>query len=450
MARIGVFCFPGTGHINPLTALARRLEQRGHSVVIFGIADTEARIKGAGVEFSLIGQDDYPPGTLDILDQRLSEMKGLKSFEFTLDRIKNTTHMVLRDGPEAVRRAGVEALLVDEADSGGNIADYLGLPFISIAIIPPMVWDNQIPPYVFGWPAGRGAGLEWLRRLRNEVAIRLLARLASPLFTEVNRNRVAWGIAPLGHWTEALSPLAQIAQLPAALEFEIEHRHPLLHYTGPFVDAEQRPKIDFDWSQLDGRPLVYASLGTLQNGSEKVFRIIADACASLPIQLVMSLGDRIDPDRLGVLSGDPVVVRYAPQLEIVKRATAVITHAGINTALESLAEGVPLVCIPMGNDQPGVAARVAMRGAGLVVPLRKLNVKRLRSALRTVLEDGSYRRAARKVQASIQQIDGLAQAADIIEDAFKIGGFQPQSALDEGPYTDSPSEVGSGAVRDMG
>ena len=403
-----------------MAALARRLQQRSHTVVIFGIADTEARVRAAGVEFSLIGQSDYPPGTLNELDRRLSELRGLESFRFTLERIKDTARMVLRDGPEAVRRARVEALLVDEADFAGNVADYLGLPFVSLAIIPPMVWDNRIPPYCFGWPAGRAVSQEWLRRLRNEIAMRALARIASPIFKVVNRQRTAWKIKPLKQWTDALSTLAQIAQLPAALEFEIDNRHPLLHYTGPFVDAEQRPRVDFDWSRLDGRPLVYASLGTLQNGSEDVFRIIAEACASLPVQLVISLGGGLDPERLGVLSGDPLVVTYAPQLQLVKRAAAVITHAGINTALESLAEGVPMVCIPIGNDQPGVASRVAARGAGLVVPWRRLNAKRLHTALRAVLEDESYRRAALKLQASILQIDGLEQAADIVEDAFKI------------------------------
>ena len=453
MARIGVFCFPATGHINPLAALARRLEQRGHTVVIFGIADTEARVRATGIEFSLIGQDDYPPGTLEKLDQRLSELRGLEVFRFTLERIKDTTRMVLRDGPEAVRRAKVEALLVDEADCAGNIADYLGLPFISIAIIPPMVWYNQIPPYCFGWRAGQGVGLQWLRRLRNEIAMRALARLANPIFTVVNQQRTAWGIEPLGQWTDALSTLAQIAQLPVALEFEIVHRHPLLHYTGPFVDAQQRPKIAFEWDRLDGRPLVYASLGTLQNGKEEIFRTIAKACADLPVQLVISLGGGIDPDRLGALRGDPLVVRYAPQLEILKLATAVITHAGINTALESLAEGVPLVCIPIGNDQPGVASRVAMRGAGVVVPWRRLTAKRLRSAVRAILEDESYRRAARKVQASMLQIDGLNRAADIIEDVFKIGGkptLNLQTTLDDGPCADSLSAVGSAAARDLG
>ena len=79
------------------------------------------------------------------------------------------------------------------------------------------------------------------------------------------------------------------------------------------------------------------------------------------------------------------------------------------------------MCIPLGNDQPGVAARVAARGAGVVVPRRKLNAKRLRSALRAVLEDKEYRCGALKVRASMLHVDGLERAADIVEDALKIG-----------------------------
>ena len=110
--------------------------------------------------------------------------------------------------------------------------------------------------------------------------------------------------------------------------------------------------VAFPWDHLDGRPLIYASLGTLQNGSEAIFRTITDACAGLGAQLLISLGGGLDPARLGKLAGDPLVVRVAPQLEILKRAALVITHAGLNTVLESLSEGVPLVAVPLGNDQP--------------------------------------------------------------------------------------------------
>src|SRR6202041_2855635 len=116
------------------------------------------------------------------------------------------------------------------------------------------------------------------------------------------------------------------AQLPAALEFDIPGLPAVLHYAGPFVDSQQRPRVEFPWDRLNGKPLVYASLGRLQNGSEAIFRTIAGACAGLNAQLVISLGGGLDPARLGSLAGDPIVVKYAPQLEIVKRAALVITH----------------------------------------------------------------------------------------------------------------------------
>jgi zeaxanthin glucosyltransferase len=394
-----------------MTALARRLQTRGHQVVIFGVADTEARIRAADIDFSLIGEHDYPLGTLRQLDDRLAQAKGLNTFRFTVDRVKNSALMVLRDGPDAVLHARADLLLVDEADMGGTVAEHLGLPFVSIAFFPPLVQDDRIPPFCFGWGVGRNR----FTRLRNRLGFRILSRIASPIFTAVNQQRKVWKLPPLQRSTDALSPLAQVTQLPAMLEFDLQGKNPLLHYTGPFVDEQQRPKVDFPWERLDGRPLVYASLGTLQNGADDIFRTIAEACAELPVQLVISLGGGLDPKRLSGLRGNPVVAPYVPQLEIVKRASVVITHAGLNTVLESLAAGVPLVCIPLGNDQPGVAARVAARGAGVIVPRPRLNATRLCAAVRTVLVDSSYRLEARTMQAALRQIDGLQMASDVIE-----------------------------------
>jgi UDP:flavonoid glycosyltransferase YjiC (YdhE family) len=417
MARLGAFCFPATGHINPMTALARSLELRGHHVVMFGIADTEARVRAAGIEFHPIGMEDYPPGALKKLDAQLARLHGFAALRFTLQRVRNTGRMVRRDGPKAVREANVEALLVDEADSAGNVADYLGIPWISIALIPPLLRDDRFPPFWLGWPAGQ----DRLSRLRNRIAIFSLLQVGAPVFTDVNRERIAWGLKPFRRAEHALSPLAKITQLPQALEFEFKGEHPpRLHYAGPFVHAGQRPPVDFPWERLDGRPLIYASMGTLQNGSEAIFRTIAKACAPLDAQLVISLGGGIDPARLGTLAGNPLVVRFAPQLEILKRATLVITHAGINTVLESLSEGVPMVAVPLAHDQPGVAARVKARGACVVVPLRRLSPARLRKAVMLVLQDSRYRAAAQALQRTIQRIDGPGRAADLIEQVLKL------------------------------
>lgn len=428
MARLGAFCFPGTGHINPMAALARALERRGHHLVIYGIADTEERVRATGIEFCLIGGEDYPPGTLRRLDDRMSSLKGLASFHFTVERVTDTARMILRDGPDAVRRTGVEALLVDEADFSGTIADYLGLPFVSIALIPPFIRDNRIPPFFFGWPGG-SAG--W-RRLRNEIGIQLLRRMAAPIFKAVNERRRDWGLRPFKRETDAFSPLAQVTQLPLALEFDLPDRPAMLHYTGPWVDPRQRPPMAFPWEKLDGRPLVYASLGTLQNGSESIFRAIAAGCAGLPVQLVLSLGGGLAPEKLGQLAGDPLVVPYAPQLELVKRAALVITHGGVNTVLESLSEGVPMVLIPLGNDQPGVAARVVARGAGKVVPRRKLNANSLKAAVQTVSSDVRFRESAGRLRDAIRRVDGLEMAADIIEHVLALKSPRPAPRIAPG------------------
>jgi UDP:flavonoid glycosyltransferase YjiC (YdhE family) len=418
MARFGAFCFPGTGHLNPMTALARSLQVRGHEVVIFGIADTEASVRARGIEFCRIGMEDYPPGALEKLDLRLAQLNGVAALRFTFERVRNSARMVLRDGPKAVRAANVEALLVDEADFAGNVADHLGLPWISIALIPPMVQDDRFPPFWFGWAAGQ----DRLSRLRNRLAMLLLTWIAAPIFRDVNRQRSTWGLKPFRHPEEALSPLAQITQLPEALEFEVAgEKSAGLHYTGPFVHFEQRPAVEFPWERLDGRPLIYATMGTLQNGSEAIFKTIAEACAGLDAQLLISLGGGLDPARLGKLAGNPLVVNYAPQLEILKRAALVITHAGLNTTLESLCEGVPLVAVPLGNDQHGVAARVKARGACVVVSRHRLTAARLRKAIGLVLQEPGYREAAKALQKAIKQMDGPGRAADLIEQVLKLG-----------------------------
>jgi MGT family glycosyltransferase len=215
------------------------------------------------------------------------------------------------------------------------------------------------------------------------------------------------------------SRLAQVAQLPAALELPGRRLPPGFQHTGPWVDPAGRAPVDFPWSRLDpDRPLVYASMGTLQNGVLRTFRVIAEACAGLDLQLVISLGGGQDPALLGNLPGDPVVVGYAPQLDLIRRSTLTISHGGLNTALESLAQGIPMVVLPVAYDQPGVGARVEWAGVGRSIPVGRLTVERLRDAARIVLDDPAYRQRASQLQASIEAADGLNRAADLIEEAF--------------------------------
>jgi zeaxanthin glucosyltransferase len=112
------------------------------------------------------------------------------------------------------------------------------------------------------------------------------------------------------------------------------------------------------------------------------------------------------------------IVPNAPQLALLKRASLCVTHAGLNTTLEALAHGVPLVAIPITNDQPGVAARILASGTGLFLPLPQLTAHALKEMVDAVLANPDYRQRATALQTAIQSLDGLTMAANLIETAF--------------------------------
>src|SRR5262249_37414273 len=219
--------------------------------------------------------------------------------------------------------------------------------------------------------------------------------------------------------SSTLSPWASISQTPSAFDFESSHWPSQFYNTGPFHDGRGREKVDFPWKRLTGEPLIYASMGTILNGRADVFQTIVAALAkNKNLQLVLSIGDQVDPKQIGTIPSNTMIVRRAPQLELLKQASVCITHAGLNTVLESLAQGVPQLAIPITYDQPGVAARIADKGTGVVTSLDKLTPDNLAFLLNEVLINPKYRENARKLQKTIKETDGLSLPAERIEESL--------------------------------
>jgi MGT family glycosyltransferase len=425
MRRIGILSFSSPGHFYPLTALGRRLQSRGHEVVYFQVADLERPIRAAGLEFRQIGRDDFPPGSLRARDEELGRLTGRAALRCGLRGIERKAAMLFRDAPAAIRDEGIDALIVDQIEmAGGTVAEHLGLPFVSAAAALPVNLDPSVPPVTLSWSHRPGV----VARLRNWAGNTIYERIFSGVIGTINRQRRVWRLPRLRNFNAMFSGLMQVSQLPAALELPGRRLPPHFHHTGPWTDAAGRAPVDFPWERLDpDRPLVYASMGTLQNGILRTFRMIAEASAGLDLQLVISLGGGQNPALLGDLPGDPVVVGYAPQLELIRRSALTISHGGLNTALESLERGVPVVVLPVTYDQPGVGARVEWAGVGRSIPVGRLTVGRLRDAVRDVLGDPAYRGRAGALRSEIEGADGLNRAADAIEAAFG-GRVAPEPA----------------------
>ena len=278
-------------------------------------------------------------------------------------------------------------------------------------------YSGYTPLSVYGWPhQTTPAALA-----RNREGVAKFAKVLEANNAGIKAHAKAVGLQI--DWEDpgsTLSPLASITQVPRAFDFESAHWPPQFHHTGPFHDGEGREQINFPWERLTGQPLIYASMGTILNGRAEVFRTIAAALAKhKELQLVLSVGDQVNPEQIGPVPRNAIVVRRAPQLALLKQASVCITHAGLNTVLESLAQGVPQLAIPVTYDQPGVAARIAEKQTGVVTSLDKFTAEHLSTLLNEVLSNTAYRTNARKLQKAIAEANGLSVAANLVVQALR-------------------------------
>ena len=405
--KIGFICPNIPGHLNPMTALARHLQARNHEVVFLYSPSANGLPCIPGEK-----NDD-----MNANRPEMSKLEGHGAVAFYCGVAAKETEVIFKSLPKMVETTGIEALILDPIQFFVELAAMkLRIPYITVATALYLDYFGYTPPGIFDWP--HETTPEAL--VRNQAGIVKLARFTYNEGTKAYAKESGLK-TDLDHPSWVFSELAFITQVPKEFDFENPLLPPQFHHTGPFHDGKGRPKVDFPWDRLTGEPLIYASMGTLMNGRVDVFRTIAAGVAKHKgTQLVLSIGDQLDPKRIGPVPSNAIIVNQTPQLELLKRTSVCITHAGLNTVLESLAQGVPQVAIPITFDQPGVATRIAAKKTGVTVPFEKLTSDHLSTLLGEVLNNAVYRENARKLQDVIAKTNGLSMAADIVERSFGV------------------------------
>jgi MGT family glycosyltransferase len=394
MSRAFLFNIPAHGHTNPTLPLVRELTGRGEHIVYYSSDTFREKIEEAGAEFR-----SYSSGV-----------------EFDCHNIDNNIFVNAGRLLDASRRLVPQVL--DEL--AGDRPDYVihdsmcvwGKYLARILKVPAVC---SVTMFAFGARAamasldftrafvkmfvyGFSGVLDWLRGARE-----LHGRYGIYTFDlkDVFTNREPLNIV---YTSRLFQPLSRA--------FDRRFK-----FVGPSI-AGRAEKLDLPLDERDRTPVLYVSLGTIVNESEAFYRKCFEAFGEEDLRVVMSVGRTTDIGALGEVPGNFIVRNRVPQLAVLERASAFVTHSGMNSVSEAMLARVPLVLVPQTAEQAMIARQVARLGAGVRLSNTELTPARLRSSVRSLLADSSYRASANAIAESFESAGGYARAADEVF-AFK-------------------------------
>ncbi len=387
------------GHLNPLVGVVQHLMSRGHHVswlplpAAIGDAD-RAQLNDVGVE--LVEPPPLPAGVIAPPEELGAlAMDPARAWEVYRSFLLAPVPHLLDDVCALLARLRPDVALIDTMSYTGIIAcERAGVPWVGVCAGLKLVH----PP---------GFSAAYLGDMSAIVAPR------AELFAR-------HGLAPDFRLFECPSPTANVVFGTRELVGEV--RPPArTSLVGPTIAPHRRgDETAFAFDRIAGdRPLVYAAFGSVhtRRNLDDVTGPLVEATGKLGATLVISsveLAERGAP-----LADHVLVANYVPQLEILARADAFVTHGGANSVMEGMYSGVPLLVVPLTSDQPLQAELVTRANGGVALAREDVTTGSALTALGRLLEpDGPIRRAVAGIQQAYRANDGARAAAGIVEQAM--------------------------------
>lgn len=396
------FNVPAHGHVNPSLPLVTELVRRGHHITYFATEHFRARVEATGAHFQPYAaiHDDYFPS-------RRLHGGVLQRVAYELMR---TTADILPDLLEQARAAQPDYILYDGMCPWGYaVAQALRLPaVVSLSLMP-----LNSPP---------------LRNMMTMLPI-LLPAVLRDFSKGLQANKHSQALGKQYNFP----PLSPTVMLSAPGDLAISYTS---YYFQPFADTvsktvrfvgrtvhDVQAPADFSLDAARGRPVIYVSLGTMNNVDTEFFETCIRAFKGSDAYVVISTGNGVRPDSFGALPENVAVHAWVPQAYLLERAALFITHAGLNSVHDGLYFGVPLLLIPQQAEQTINARRVVELGAGLMLKKDQVRVETIRTSVAQLLHDRRFRQEAHRIGESFRNAGGMQRAVDEIENLLRQRGF---------------------------
>lgn len=402
MARVLAYTSPARGHLYPLTPILGELRRRGHDVAVRTLASEVQLMRDQGFDaepisgrVEAITHDDWQAS-----NPRAALAHSVATF------VARSEH----DAPDLRDAIAVEQpdTVIVDINSWGALAaaEAWGGPWAAFCPYPLAISSRDAPPFGPGFPPARGP----FGRLRDRVARPLvLGTLERAMVPKNNAVRARLGLTPVAN-VDAMFRRPPLLLYLTSEPFE----YPRRDWPGNVVmvgPCEWEPASEPPaWLDDITAPIVLVTTSSEFQGDGRLIQAALDGLADEPVFVVATLpaGDpgsfRVPPNAR--------VERFVAHGPILDRAVCAVTHGGMGATQKALARGVPVCAVPFGRDQPEVARRVEIAGAGTRLPAGRLTPERLRDKVREAMgcADGAGR-----VAAAFRAAGGASAAADAIE-----------------------------------
>ena len=413
------------GHVHPVLPVMHNLQARGHAVALATSQLYQERIEREGLPFYPLG----PHYSEERLEEFFPLIRYLRihylrvSYDFLRIFMASIPARIpeLRQITQGFQPSVVVAGPLTFAAQ--LFCEQQALPW---AVLSPMT--HFMSPSLHAPPAGFPrvetvpAALRLPYRLGLTGALCAATALMAPWRCVLNRYRRQLGLPP---HTDPLSPQVVAPSLlihTCSREYDYNRSDlpPQVHYVGPSVWDRPSDWLVPSWLTAvpPNTPLVYVTLGTVFNTRLSVFRKIIRALGQLDVFGLVATGPGCPPDIFSAVPSNVRIESYIPQTALQAeprtRPALIVSHGGVNTVLTALSDGIPMLCIPLGADQPDNAQRCVDAGAGLRLDRRLLTTARLKRAIHTMLTQDSFSRRAKQMQHPLRQHNGPEEAATLI------------------------------------
>ena len=402
MATILAYTYPAAGHLFPLVPGLLELQARGHDVHLLAPGEHVGHVRAAGLDAQPM--DERP-------EVAVKDYDGPKS-----QRLKNgLAHLMAHGEAEraelerAIARVNPDLLIVDVNAYGAIVgAEASGRPW-AMAIPSLLPWPGRgIPPYGLGMKPRHDA----LGRLRDAVLMRMVLRMyGKAMLPRLNELRTQAGLAP---YSSALQQLAGADRVLVLTGEPLEYPRTDMPAHFRFCGAQvwDPPAAAPAWLDEPGDPWVLVTCSTDYQRDERLAAVAVEALRDEPVRVIVTLADAHGAAALP-RAANVRVERFVPHGPVLERAAAVVCHGGMGIVQKAVAAAVPVVAVPFGRDQPEVARRVVEAGAGVALPLKRLEPGRLREAVRTARARGAE---AALASARLRAAGGAHRFADAAEE----------------------------------